>query len=149
MIHQHHSIGRAIALTLALGATCAPGAWADPRPLAKAEAAIAAHSPAGLAVRANPDEQIAATRPTSPPSRQPTDVVLPNPDQQAPAVKPVVYGSPKTPATLVRVVSPTGGFDWGDAAIGGAAGFMLSVIGLGGVAIGRRRTRHGGAAVAS
>jgi hypothetical protein len=150
MNRQHHRIGSAIALTLALGATLAPSAWADPAPLAKAEAAIAAQSQAGVAVRANPDQQIAGTRPNSPPSPRPVKVVFPNPDQQAPAVTPVDYASPKVPATIVRVITPSGGFDWGDAAIGAAAGFMLTVVGLGGVAaIARRRTRRGEPAMAS
>lgn len=150
MTHQHHSIGRAFAMTLALGAIFASSASADSAPLARAEAAIAAQNQAGVAVRANPDEQVAGTRPDSPPSPRPVKVVLPNPDQQAPAVTPVHYASPKVPATIVRVIAPSGGFDWGDAAIGAAAGFMLTMVGLGGVAaIARRRTRRGEPAMAS
>jgi hypothetical protein len=150
MTHQHHRIGSAIALTLALGATVAPSASADPGPLARAEAAIAAQNQAGVAVRANPDEQVAGTRPNSPPSPRPVKVVLPNPDQQAPAVTPADYASSTVPATIVRVIAPGGGFDWGDAAIGAAAGFMLTMVGLGGVtAIGRRRTRRVEPAMAS
>jgi hypothetical protein len=150
MARQHHRIGSAIALTLALGATLAPSAWADSAPLTRAEAAIAAQSQAGVAVRANPDEQVAANRSNNPPSPRPAKVVLPNPDQQVPVVTPVDYASPKVPATIVRVIAPSGGFDWGDAAIGAAGGFMLTMVGLGGVAaIARRRTRRAEPAMAS
>ena len=76
--------------------------------------------------------------------------MLPNPDQQAQAVTPVDYASPKVPATIARVIAPSDGFDWGDAAIGAAAGFMLTLAGLGGgAAIARRRTRRGEPAMAS
>jgi hypothetical protein len=70
-------------------------------------------------------------------------VVRPNPDEQNPA---------PAPTTIVRVITPTGGFDWGDAGIGAAAGVALSMIGLGGaLAVSQRRTRRsrGSAAVTS
>jgi hypothetical protein len=35
------------------------------------------------------------------------------------------------PATVVRVSTPTSGFHWGDAGIGAAAGFALSMLALG------------------
>jgi hypothetical protein len=45
------------------------------------------------------------------------------------------------PSTIVRVVAPSNGFDWSDAAIGAAGGFALSMIGIGGViVVSRRRT---------
>jgi hypothetical protein len=52
----------------------------------------------------------------------------------------------------VRVITPTGGFDWGDAGIGVAGGVALSMIGLAGaLAVSQRRTRRskGPAAAAS
>ena len=49
-------------------------------------------------------------------------VVQPNPDQQTPA---------SAPATIVRVSTPSSGFDWGDAGIGAAAGIALSMLALG------------------
>ena len=61
-------------------------------------------------------------------------VVRPNPDEQYPA---------PAPTTIVRVITPAGGFDWGDAGIGAAAGVALSMIGLGGaLAVSQRRTRR-------
>jgi hypothetical protein len=68
MFRQHHShIGPALALALALGLCAAPVASADPQPLAKAEAAIAANqSPRSPMVRPNPDEQAPWPRSQSP-----------------------------------------------------------------------------------
>jgi hypothetical protein len=44
--------------------------------------------------------------------------------------------------TIVRVTAPSRGFDWGDAGIGAAGGFALSMIGIGGALIvSQRRTR--------
>jgi hypothetical protein len=68
MFHQHRRhIGGAIALALALGLCAAPVASADPQPLAKAEAAIAANqSPGSPVVLPNPDEQVPWPRAQSP-----------------------------------------------------------------------------------
>ena len=57
------------------------------------------------------------------------------------------YSTP--PATVVRVSPGSGGFDWGDAGIGAAGGFALSMVGLGSaLAVSQRRTRHGESATA-
>ena len=46
--------------------------------------------------------------------------------------------------TIVRPSSPGSSFDWGDAGIGAAGGFALSMIGIGGaLVVSARRTRHG------
>jgi hypothetical protein len=68
MFRQHHRhVGPALALALALGLCAAPLASADPQPLAKAEAAIAATQHQGSpAVRSNPDEQVQWSRAESP-----------------------------------------------------------------------------------
>src|SRR5581483_12022421 len=71
-----------IALTLALGATFAPNAWADPAPLPRAEAAIAARSQVPAPVRSNPDEQTAGHLQTGSPSSPAATLGRPNPDQQ-------------------------------------------------------------------
>ena len=67
MIRQHHRTATLAALVLALIAIVTPAASADPQPLAKAEAAMAAAEPsAGTpVVRPNPDEQDSGARPTS------------------------------------------------------------------------------------
>ncbi len=62
------------------------------------------------------------------------------------------YG-PRGPAT-VHTQSPStrpdSGFDWGDAAIGAAAGLALTLLVGGGIAVSRRRSvHHGGANVAT
>jgi hypothetical protein len=44
--------------------------------------------------------------------------------------------------TIVRISSPNGGFDWGDAGIGAAGGFALSMIAIGGaLVVSQNRTR--------
>ena len=70
---------------------------------------------------------------------------------EVPAGSPSVRSHPTPPVTeaaIVRVSGPTTGFDWGDAGIGAAGGFALSMIGIGGaVLVSQRRTRRGGTAV--
>lgn len=144
----HHPITRTIALTLALAAAAAPAAWADPQPLAN----IPAHSRASAPVVPNPDEQTAIVAPTTSAPRGTAPVVRANPDQQAPAVAThrVGHSSPSTPATMVRALAPNGGFEWGDAGIGAAAGLVLSMLAIGSARmISRRRTRRSESALAS
>jgi hypothetical protein len=52
----------------------------------------------------------------------------------------VATGAPPT-----VVVEHTGGFDWGDAAIGAAAGLAVALVLIGGLALarGERRSRYG------
>ena len=45
-------------------------------------------------------------------------------------------------ATIVRVVSPNTGFDWGDAAIGAAGGLALSLVAVGTTLAVSRRHAH-------
>jgi hypothetical protein len=68
MFRQHHGhVAGALGLALALGLCATPVASADPQPLAKAEAAIAAHQSQGGPVgRPNPDEQTPWSRTQSP-----------------------------------------------------------------------------------
>jgi len=48
-----------------------------------------------------------------------------------------------TPQAVVRVSTPDGGFDWGDAGIGAAGGFALAMLGLGGaLVVSQSRTRR-------
>ena len=83
----------------------------------------------------NPDQQAAELARAAAARPAPTNwVVRPNPDEQNP---------PPAPTTTVRVITPAGGFDWGDAGIGAAAGVALSMIGLAGaLAVSQRRTRR-------
>lgn len=120
MIRRHHRITHATALALALAATAAPCAWADPAPLARAEAAIAARqTPASPVVRPNADQQSrasvgAATAPT------------------AGVISDDGSASGTLATRVVRVVAPADGFDWRDAAIGAGASLLLVGIGLAG-----------------
>jgi hypothetical protein len=51
--------------------------------------------------------------------------------------------APASQPTIVRVSAPASGFDWGDAGIGAAGGFALSMIGVGGaLATSQRRGRR-------
>jgi hypothetical protein len=137
-VRPNQYIRTALAVTSALGAIATPVA--------------SAHSgQSGWVVRPNADEQTAqparagAARPA--PS---TWVVRPNPDEQVPASSPSNrgYSSPNAPTTIVRVLVPGGGFDWGDAGIGAAGGLAVSLLGIGSVmVVSQRRTRRGGAAL--
>jgi hypothetical protein len=120
MIRRHHRITHATALTLALAATAAPCAWADPAPLARAEAAIAARqTPASPVVRPNADQQPAASFNAA----------------TGPAV-PMVSDDGSASGTratrVLRVIAPADGFDWRDAGIGAGASLLLVGIGLAG-----------------
>ena len=87
-----------------------------------------------------------------PPSHQTPASVYSRPDKSMiPISSPYPSGSNPTPATVpqavVRVQTPQGGFDWGDAGIGAAGGLALSLIALGGGLAASsqrrgRRTRH-------
>ena len=57
----------------------------------------------------------------------------PNPDEQAPV---------GAPATIVRVGTPSSGFDWGDAGIGAVGGLALSMLGLAGALMLSQRRRE-------
>lgn len=75
-------------------------------------------------------------------SEQTSSVVRTNADEQTPA---------RTRVTIVRVSTPTSGFDWGDAGIGAAAGLALSMLALGLVLVAsqhRARRSSGSAATA-
>lgn len=65
---------------------------------------------------------------------------------QVPSGSPSVLSqatAPTTSPTIVRVSASTGGFDWGDAGIGAAGGFALSMIVVGGALVAsQRRGRH-------
>ena len=47
------------------------------------------------------------------------------------------------PQAVVRISSPDGGFDWGDAGIGAAGGVAIAMLGVGGaLAVSQRRPRR-------
>jgi hypothetical protein len=50
---------------------------------------------------------------------------------------------PSTEQAVVRIQAPPSGFDWGDAAIGAAGGFALSLIAVGGALVVSQRRGRG------
>lgn len=156
MRHHHHRITSAAAVTLALAAAAAPAAQADPQPLARAEAAIAnpsIHPSAGSGpcseVCSAPDYGSPNQRAWTPDKSGATLPHNPHPGSAATAgtssrtvnaaIRTPVscgdicsghgYGPVRLPASIVRIVTPSGGFDWGDAGIGAAATVALMLIG--------------------
>jgi len=155
---------------LALTATAAPTAWADPQPLARAEAAIAAnHSPAsrytgpcseacsggGYAAASQPSwipDDSGATLPHDPrprplPPSQPQTTSLSEIQQGAKqaGLHPGVFGQSEAAsnqATAARVTAPDGGFDWGDAGIGAGGMLVVTLIGAGGLLTVANRRNH-------
>ena len=89
----------------------------------------------------------ASARPADifPPSHQSPAAVYSRPDRtMVPVTTPYVgaVAQTTTPQAPVRVQAPQSGFDWGDAGLG-AAGLVLSVIGIGGAfAVSQRRSRR-------
>ncbi len=174
MIRQHHlirgTVALAAALTASLGPTASarphqpPAAWADPAPLAKAEATIAANSQSSTAVRPNPDEQTMTGATANPgpcsevcsggagsygsasqrswtPAR--SGAALPHDSRPRWAAVPSLYSTAITPPTVVPVVTHNSGFHWGDAGIGAGGMLALTLIGLGGaVTLTHRRRIH-------
>lgn len=174
MTRHHHRITPTIALTLALAAATAPTAWADPQPLARAEAAIAHHATpastgpcsevcsggagsygpvsqpawtnqdAGARLPHDPRPRSAALATTSNRSLNVATRTLATPVSCGDVCSGHGYGPVDTPATIVRVVAPQRGFDWGDAGIGAGSTLILIAIGLAGTraATGRAPYRH-------
>jgi hypothetical protein len=138
MIRQHHRITHVTALTLALAAAAAPCALADPAPLAKAEAAIAARQTP--VVGPNADEQALLTNVTPlAPKQAASPGVRSNPDEQPAAG----LGAGTLATRVARVGAPAGGFDWRDAEIGAGASLLLVGIGLAGArAVTSSRKQH-------
>jgi hypothetical protein len=165
MIRQHHLIRGTIALAATLTAGLAPAAWADPAPLTKAEATIAANSQSSTAVRPNPDEQTVtgATANPGPCSEvcsggagsygsasqrswtpDGSGATLPHDSRPRRAAATSLYSTASIPPTVVRVVTHNSGFQWGDAEIGAGGMLALTLIGLGGaVTLTYRRRIHG------
>jgi len=177
MVPQHRTT-TAVVITLALTGSLASTASADPAPLARAEAAIAAAQSSAPVVRPNPDEQaaIAAAHSSAPVVRPNPDeqaaiaaahssapVVRPNPDEQA-AIAAAHSGAPVGPnpdqqaagsqsRTTMNVTASNGGFDWGDAGIGAGATVLLLGVGFAGTRVAtstrKRRTRQESTMVAN
>lgn len=158
MVRQHRTTA-AVVITLALAASFVPTAAADPPPLNRAEAAIAAaHS--GIPARPNPDEQTVRSLSRSP--RLTKKQVVAIADLQRAAVQaglhPGVFGTNSPPVSdggtgAAHTTASNRGFDWGDAGIGAGAALALLGFGLAGLRAATtsraRRTREKRAMAAS
>jgi hypothetical protein len=108
------------ALSLGLGFVIAAAAAAPAPAQSSVERLIAQERAKGLISKAEPVPQIIA-------------------QEQGRRADARIFG-PQRPA-VVQVVRRSGGFDWGDAGIGGAAALGLAFLGAAGVALLRER-RH-------
>ena len=159
MIRQHHLIRGTITLAAALTASLAPAAWADPAPLAKTEATVAAASQSSTAVRPNPDQQTVTGATANPGpcsevcsggagsygSASQSQALSLAEIQRGAAAAGLhrLYSTASTPPAVVRVVTHNGGFHWSDAGIGAGGMLALTVLGLGGaVSLTHRRRIH-------
>jgi hypothetical protein len=135
MVRQHQ-ITAAVAVTLALSASLAPTASADPAPLARAEAAITStHNRASGKIPPYPD----APTVTGPAA---ASALASSPAPCGDVCSSHGYPFMSAQPTTVRVTSG-GGFDWGDAGIGAGACAVLLGIGLAGTRTATRgRRRH-------
>ena len=158
---QCHLIRVAVALAVAL-ATGLSAAWADPAPLAKPEATIAANSQPNMGVRPNADEQTARSatagprlcsevcsggavsyRSVSQHSTAPDEsgATLPHNPRPRWVAAPSLYGIAGPHPAVVRVITRNDGFHWDDAGIGAAAALMVTGIGVAGISS-RWRQQH-------
>jgi hypothetical protein len=136
MVRQPRTTVAAV-ITLALAASFAPTAAADPAPLNQAEAAIAAaHN--GVPARPNPDEQTVGSLSRSPQLTEKQVKAIADLQRAAAqtGLHPGVFGPNPPRADNVGTGAPDStnsnrGFDWGDAGIGAGAFLVLLGIGLG------------------
>ena len=164
MIRQRHLIQGIIALAAALSAVLAPAAWADPAPLAKAEATIAANSQSSTPVRPNPDEQTVTGTTANPGpcsevcsggagsygpaskrswTADESGATLPHDSRPRSVAAPSLNSDASTPPTLVRAVTHNGGFHWSDAGIGAGGMLAVTLIALAGaITLTHRRRIH-------
>jgi hypothetical protein len=147
MVRQHRMTA-AVVITLALGASFAPTAAADPAPLNRAEAAIAAaHS--SIPARPNPDEQTVGSLSRTPQlTEKQAKAIAAHQNAIQAALHPGVFGpNPHRVSNAgtgaAHITASNGGFDWGDAGIGAGASLILLGIGLAGLrAATTNRTRR-------
>jgi hypothetical protein len=138
-----HRTATTALLILSLAAAGTPAASAMP---ARGEPAVTA-KPASAVIYSRQDKStIPATASSTAAGPAANDASPSTPTTSGPRSEVVSgggYGSGTAAPTIVRVVDGNSGFDWGDAAIGAAAGIVLSMLGLGGAhGVSQYRTRH-------
>jgi hypothetical protein len=120
MLRFRHRIAPAIALTVVLAAA----APAVARPQLNSLASTASTPAPGGYILA---EKTVATAGAS----DPTVATAAGPRSEV--VSGHGYVNPAAPATVVRTVAPSDGFDWGDAGVGAAGALVLMLVISGGV----------------
>ena len=89
---------------------------------------------------------LGAIAPAATQARLPIDPVPPSsataPDPRAAAPTSSLAGTSAPQRQVITVSSPSGGFDWGDAAIGAAGGLGLALAAVGGTMAVAGRRRH-------
>ena len=127
----------AAALVLSLAAAGAPTATASQTDGNRATAA----NRAPATVYSRPDKSV--IRVTTPDN----GVVYSRPDKSLVRVAPSDDGgvaqAASVPQAVIRIQTPTSGFDWGDAGIGAAGGVAIAMLGVGGaLVVSQRRPRR-------
>jgi hypothetical protein len=109
----NRQINKAAAVAIVLSAIAAPAASAKFDLNDASRTAIASQ-----VVRPNPDQQLSSA-------------AMLNAGPRSEVVSGGGYHSASVPPTIVRVITPDRGFDWGDAGVGAAGGIALSLLGVG------------------
>ena len=131
-IHKRH-LFRWIAVVFAAAAVGAPTALADPRSLDDIDPSLAAAVRQAEAASLSPDDR--------PFYRGPPGVLAPK--GVSPDDRPFARMRETESRTVAAAgVSPSRGFDWGDAVIGSAFGLTLALLGTGAIVL-IARHRHG------
>jgi hypothetical protein len=135
MTSTRRTAGTAL-LVLSLAAAGAPAASARPADF------VPAGKQAPTSVYSRPDK---SEIPVSPPATSGADLSAYREGQLAAAFDVAATAANRASAqqAVVRIQTPQGGFDWGDAGIGAAGGIALTMLGLGGaLGVSQRRTRR-------
>jgi hypothetical protein len=111
------------------------------RAIAAAIAVLAAAAPAAAA--AGEPKNVGPF--SAPPIHHPTAIDRVIAQEDARRGDPAIFGTAPPATTVIRLEQRPGGFDWGDAGIGGAATFALLLLAVGGTALWheRRQEAHG------
>ena len=139
--HHHHRFITALALTLAAAAPAAAKPIADASPPLIPTVTTASTNPCSEVCsasgytaslpRIDASAEQGATLPHNPRGRSGALAASTSAGPRSEVVSGGGYASPTTHTTVVRVVAPSNGFDWGDAGIGAAGAVVLMLLILG------------------
>ena len=131
MVRHHHRIVPAIALTLALAAAAPASARLELNPPPGAGEPSTAASTNLCSEVCGASGYTAATQLAVASAERGASSGSNGPRSEV--VSGGGYSNPSGFPTVVRVVAPTGGFDWGDAGIGAGGAFAMMMLLIGGV----------------